>query len=93
MQQGMDTNNRQLQVIHSRGDHWIVASTIFADGGQVNIYDSVYHAIDKATEVIISNLFGSLSIRLFDIEKQWRFRLWCAYYCPCFWHGSNSSQV
>ena len=69
-QQGIERNNLQLQVIHSRGDHWIVASTIFADDGQVNVYDSVYHAIDKETEVIIANLFGSLSIRIVNIEKQ-----------------------
>ena len=35
-----------LQIIHDRGNHWVVASTIgCADG--VKVYDSVYSSIDK----------------------------------------------
>ena len=39
----------QLQVIHSRGDHWILASNIGCANGDVNVYDSVYRSVDKAT--------------------------------------------
>ena len=42
-QQGIERNNLQLRVIHSRGDHWIVASTIFADDGQVTSRVQHYH--------------------------------------------------
>jgi len=30
-----------VQIVHSRGDHWIVISTINADDGKVNVYDSI----------------------------------------------------
>ena len=34
---------QMVQIVHSHGDHWIVISTINADDGKVNVYDSVYH--------------------------------------------------
>ena len=33
--------NNQLQVIHSRGDHWIVSSTVDCEDGKVKVYDCV----------------------------------------------------
>ena len=49
----------QLQIIHSRGDHWIVASTVGCKGSEVLVYDSVYCTLDKATTDVIANLFSS----------------------------------
>uniref|UniRef100_A0A1X7TDW3 Uncharacterized protein n=1 Tax=Amphimedon queenslandica TaxID=400682 RepID=A0A1X7TDW3_AMPQE len=63
-------NNRQIQVIHSRGDHWIVASNTLSCDGKVNVYDSLYCEINKETKIIISILFGPLSIDMIDIERQ-----------------------
>ena len=44
-----DGNSQALQIIHSRGDHWIVATTIQCPANTVRIYDSVYSHADKAT--------------------------------------------
>ena len=32
-------SKRMVKVVHSRGDHWIVVSTINADDSKVNVYD------------------------------------------------------
>ena len=62
-----DTN--KLQIVHSRGDHWIVASTILAT--KVNVYDSVYRTVDRNTSKIIKNLFpSSASTELVRINRQ-----------------------
>lgn len=66
---GSDTN--KLQIVHSRGDHWIVASTILATKDEVNLYDSVYRTVDRNTNKIIKNLFpSSPSIELVRINGQ-----------------------
>ena len=38
-----------LQVIHSRGNHWIVASTIGCSSGEVMVFNSLYSSIDQTT--------------------------------------------
>ena len=45
-QQSVKENHNQVQIIHSRGNHWIVASTIHARDGVVQVYDSVYSTVD-----------------------------------------------
>ena len=40
----------QLQIIHCKTNHWIVASTIHSTNGNVHVYDSIYDAIDKQTK-------------------------------------------
>ena len=59
-----------LQVIHSNADHWIVASNIGCRNGVVNVYDSVYRSVDKATRAVITNLFQSSTIKTIDSQKQ-----------------------
>ena len=60
-----------VQVVHNRGDHWIVASTLQAPGGVVKVYDSMYDAVDEKTSKIISNLYGQTwSLESVTIEKQ-----------------------
>ena len=67
----VEKNNRQLQIVHSRGNHWIVASTLVSFGPKVMVYDSVYQNIDSGTECVIKNLFGhSLTIHMVHIPKQ-----------------------
>ena len=54
--------NNKVQIIHSRGDHWIVAATVGGEkGNQVKVYDSLYESIDDGTHKVISNIFGSLA--------------------------------
>ena len=47
-----------LQIIHCRGDHWIVASRVQAPSGVVKVYDSVYDTVDKEATKAILQLFG-----------------------------------
>ena len=60
----------QLQVIHSRGNHWILASNIGCANGDVNIYDSVYSSVDKATIAVITQLFQSSAVKMVKSPKQ-----------------------
>lgn len=60
----------QLQVMHSRGDHWILASNIGCRNGDVSVYDSVYRSIDKETRAVITNLFQSSTLKLVESQKQ-----------------------
>lgn len=62
----------KLQIIHSRGDHWIVASTINSVNNKVYVYDSVYSSLDQETEAVVLNLFqGSLlPVQMAETQKQ-----------------------
>ena len=42
-----------VQIVHSRGDHWIVVST---NNGKVNVYDFANHNLDKVTMNTVHNL-------------------------------------
>ena len=60
----------QLQIIHSRDDHWIVASTVLSKSDKVHVYDSAYSTIDERTKGIICNLFISDKIVIKMSQKQ-----------------------
>ena len=47
-----------LQIVHSRGDHWIVASKLDHDSSDVMVFDSIYKSVNKGTQVVIQNLFA-----------------------------------
>lgn len=48
----------QLQIVHTRGNHWIVASTILSSPGVITVYDTLYDTVDSDTADVILNLFG-----------------------------------
>ena len=52
----------KVQIIHSRGDHWIVATTVRCDQHFVKVFDSIYDSVDDGTKEVISNVFGSSAI-------------------------------
>ena len=54
----------QLQVICSRGNHWILALNIGCGNGEVSGYDFVYSTVDKATMAIIIHLFQSSKVKI-----------------------------
>lgn len=61
----------QLQIVHTRGNHWIVASTILSPPGVIMVYDSLYDQIDCETVHVILNLFGGNGeIEMARIQKQ-----------------------
>lgn len=64
-------SKQQIQIIHSRGDHWMVASTVLAESGAVKVYDSIYRTLDQGACGIISNIFQtSTSKELVPIQRQ-----------------------
>ena len=46
-----------LQIIHSKGNHWIVASTVLSLP-TVQVFDSLYSSVDDITTRLLTNLFG-----------------------------------
>ena len=60
----------QLQIIHSRGDYWIVASTVGSNGDEVQVCDSVYNTLDKTTLDVIATLFYSSTVKMVMCQKQ-----------------------
>lgn len=48
-----------MQIIHSRTNHWIVASTVGCSTGKALVFDSFYSSIDQATMNLIQQLFGA----------------------------------
>ena len=60
-----------LQIIHSRGDHWLVMTTIGCSDSEVKIFDSVYASIDEETSKLVCKLLGRLAnITVVGIPKQ-----------------------
>ena len=46
-----------IHIIHDRGNHWIVASTISCTRNTVKIYDSIYNSVEEETKGVVMNLF------------------------------------
>ena len=61
--------DKHIQIVHSRGDHWIVAARVQAPSGVVKVYDSVYDTVDKETAMIILS-GGTCSLETMTIRKQ-----------------------
>ena len=60
-----------LQIIHSRGDHWLVMPTIGCSDSEVKIFDSVYSSIEEETLKLACKLLGRLAnITVVGIPKQ-----------------------
>lgn len=61
-----------LQVIHSRQNHWILASTADEKGlDKVVLYDSLYDNRDDRTQTIICELFGATAVpEVAKVHKQ-----------------------
>ena len=62
-----------VQIIHSHGYHWIVASTLSCIGQVIKVFGSLYTIIDKDTKDVIQNLFhtnGKLKIEMITMFKQ-----------------------
>ena len=63
----------QVQVIHDRGDHWIVASNVGCKRKEVNMYDSVYSSVNKETENVVFKMFNGgskMTINMRPFQKQ-----------------------
>lgn len=60
-----------LQVINSRENHWILASSVGC-GNKVNIYDSVFSQLDEETKQVVCKLFqiDPINIEMKTFQKQ-----------------------
>ena len=58
-----------IQIVHSRGNHWLVASTIKCED-EVLVFDSLYADLDDDTRNIIQNLFACKNIKMATCQKQ-----------------------
>lgn len=59
-----------LQIIHCRGNHWVVVSTLQCPG-KVQVFDSLFSFIDGETKSMLTQLFGEeSSIEMGDGPKQ-----------------------
>ena len=55
--QGLKSNVNALQIVHSSGNHWIVATTLQYIPGEVKIYDSIYDSLDSGTLQVVKRSF------------------------------------
>ena len=50
-------NSKALQVIHCKGNHWVVASSLGCVA-KVEVFDSLYSSVDAPTKKLVRQLFG-----------------------------------
>ena len=64
----------KLQIVHSRNNHWLTASTIMSTCSHmhVNVYDSLYDNLDAETQKVVLKLFDNdeLQINMVRVQKQ-----------------------
>lgn len=66
--------NNQIQILHSRSDHWTVASNVGAGRNVVHVYDSAFSTLDKNTEQVVLNLFRrgntEIIVEMIKVQQQ-----------------------
>ena len=91
-------NDNKLQIVFCKDrSHWILATTIGCESGEVKVYDSIFSSLDKESLRTVMKLFSSGNtkprVRLSPSQKQkgsndWSFCYWhCC--CSCFWIKSK----
>ena len=61
-----------VQIIHSRGNHWIVASNLRCHSKQVQVFDSLYTTVDDTTRKVIENIFaGKSTLEMVTTQASW----------------------
>lgn len=48
-----------LQIVHTRGNHWIVVTTLGSPVGAPKVFDSLYETIDQPTLLYLASLYCS----------------------------------
>jgi hypothetical protein len=78
-------------VIHTRGNHWLVVSTIRC-ASKVQVFDSIYSDIDKHTRELLLKLFGTdVNIQMQNAPKQQGIKdcgVFATAICTLFAHGN-----
>lgn len=59
-----------LQIVHTRGSHWIVATTV-GSSSKIFVYDTLYSDVTLDTKQLITKMFGIPQVEVVhDIQKQ-----------------------
>ena len=98
--QGFKTNEYALQILHSRGDHWIVATTVQCNPGEVRVFDSVYASLDDGTHETVERMFGGhtgfLRVTTMNVPKQQGGKdcgVFAIAVCTCLAFGGDPSKM
>ena len=62
-----------VQIIHTQGNHWIVASSLRCSKSEIEIFDSLYTPVNNDTQHLLLSLFetnGRPSIKMAETCKQ-----------------------
>ena len=68
----LDITKDIVQIVHCRGNHWVVISNLLCGAGKIHVYDTVYSNVDDQTRKVIDNMFeGKVVIDVFEsVQKQ-----------------------
>ena len=88
-------SENKLQIVFCKDrSHWILATTIACDTGEVKVYDSIFSSLDKESLLTLFSYRNTKpQVRLNPPQKQkgsndWRFR-YCHCCCSCLWIKSK----
>ena len=56
--QKLPATSQYLQIVHCRGNHWIVVSNIHSSPKVLQVFDSLYSSVDGMTMKLLIKLFG-----------------------------------
>ena len=59
-----------VQIIHVRGDHWVVISNLFCTENNLRVYDTVFNDIDNSTMTLLNSMFSKdVTVILAPLQK------------------------
>ena len=61
---------KMVQILHVRGDHWVVISNLMSLGYEIRLYDTVYSDIDQSTKALLIKMFDKEVYITVDGELQ-----------------------
>ena len=47
-----------VEILHVRGNHWVVISNLLCRDNEIKYYDTVYNDIDQRIQDLLNNMFG-----------------------------------
>ena len=53
-----NTATKMVQILHVRGDHWVVVSNLLCPENEIRFYDTVYSDIDEPTKALLVEMFN-----------------------------------
>jgi len=53
-----DVSTKIVQILHVRGNHWVVISNLLCHDNEIKYYDTIYNDIDQRTQDLLNKMFG-----------------------------------